>query len=150
MDSDRDPIKVPHAGRCRRLTVFGVVTDDGRHFRTSTYGFNNKTLILYVKAFPRRFKKSGADTGQGIYTSFETGKERIWQKQKHRVNLLAHVSPHLSASKQRWNWGERDMLNSKYSEIFGGMRRAVSTCLRMIRFGLYTHKHLNRDTSKYV
>lgn len=95
-------------------------------------------------------QKGGAAIGQGADAPLDTGEEGIWQKQKCRVHLPARgpaVPQRLGAMLAR---GKNDLLNPKYYETFGNMRRAVSTYLRTIRFDLDVHKYLNGKTSEYA
>ena len=144
------PVRVAHAGGHRRLTVFGAVADDWKQFfRTSTPGFNDGTFVPYVRALLRRFKRvalilDGASTHRSRLT-----RETFGGNKNVEFIYLPTASPYLNASEQCWNRGKRDLMNSEYYETFDDMRKAVSTYLRTIRFGLDIHRYLNRKASKY-
>ena len=145
------PVKVPHAGGRRRLTIFGAVTDDGRQFfRTTTRGFNNGTFILYVRALLRRFKKVAPIPDRASTHRSKLARKIFGRNKNVEFIYLPKASPYLNASEQCWNGGKRDLLNSEYYETFEDMRKAVSTYLRTVRFDLDVHKYLNRKTSKYA
>ena len=145
------PVKVPHAGGRRRLTIFGAVTDDGRQFfRTTTRGFNNGTFIPYVRALLRRFKRVALILDRASTHRSKLVRKAFGKNKNIEFIYLPKASTYLNASEQCWNRGKRDLLNSEYYETFEDMRKAVSTYLRTVRFDLDVHRYLNRKTSKYA
>ena len=95
------PVRIPHVGGRRRLTVFGAVTDGGRQlFRTATRGFNNGTPIPYVRALLRRFKRV-APVLDGAPTHRSKLARKAFGKNKNiEFTYLPKASQYLSASEQ--------------------------------------------------
>ena len=111
------PVKVPHAGERRRLTVFGAVTDDERQFfRTTTRGFNNGTFIPYVRALLRRFKKVALILDRASTHRSKLARKIFDRNKNVEFIYLPKASSYLNASEQCWNRGKRDLLNSEYYE----------------------------------
>jgi len=145
------PVRIPHAGGRRRLTVFDAVTDDGRQlFRTTTWGFNNKTFIPYVRALLRRFKRVALILDRAPTHRSRLARKTFGKNKNVEFIYLPKASPYLNASEQCWHRGKNDLLNSEYYETFDSMRKAVSAYLRTVRFDLDVHKYLSRKTSEYA
>ena len=145
------PIKIPYTGSRRRPAVPGAVTDGGRQlFRTTTRGFNNRTLVPLVGALLRRFKRVALIMDRASTHRSKMMKKKFGKNKNLKIIYLPRASPYLNASEHCWGRGRHDVMNSEYYATFEDMRNAVSEYYRTTKFNLDIFAYLDRKTSEYA